>query len=80
MAQTEVTVTMESVLTGIRLDPITSRVTVDGYIRVATNGHYSGTRMESFNDDVTDLMSPEQVAAALLLVAGAQGYIDSKLA
>lgn len=79
MAQAQVTVTMESVLTGIRLDPVNRRVLVDGYIRVQVGAEASWARLESFSEDVTPLMSPEQVTAALLLVAGAQAWIDSKL-
>jgi hypothetical protein len=75
LASRQLTVTVTSIVTSIAINPVSNRVTVAGALQVSGG---EGLAVPYF-EDVTDQMSPDQIAAALLLVAGAQAWIDSKL-
>jgi len=75
MATTTATYTLRATVVQITLDPITSAVTVTGRIEIDGTSIY----VKQHQENVTALMSQQQIDAALLLVAGAQVWIDSKL-
>lgn len=76
MAQAQKTVTVESVLTHVRIDPVGQRLVLEGVIRVVGSGQIVAT----FTEDVTASMDATDLTAATRLVNRSQTWIDSKLA
>jgi hypothetical protein len=77
MATAQRTITVESVLTAIRIDPVAKTLTLRGELRQGTGEDV--TVIARFDEDVTDLMDAGDRTAAVRLVSRAQAWIDSKL-
>ena len=75
MAEIQHTYTLRAVVKQVLLDPVSSAVILSGdIVMVETNNVIA-----QYQENVTALMNQAQIDAALLLVSGAQGWIDTKL-
>jgi len=75
MATVQHIYTLQAVVKQVLLDPVSSAVILSGdIVMVETNNVIA-----QYQENVTALMNQAQIDAALLLVAGAQGWIDTKL-
>jgi len=74
MATKDVTITVQAVVTGIRIDAKAGTLTIDGVQQdVAT-----GATVRSFSEDVTPLLTPAQLAHVTAIVTRAQAWADAK--
>lgn len=75
MATKQVTVTLQSKVLSIDIDVANQRLRLSGALVV--DG--TATQVQAFTEDVTALLTAEDIAAVTLLINRAQGWIDSKL-
>ena len=75
MATSQVTYTLSTKLNSIKLDFVNMRLIVVTDILNDT----TGSAVSAVSDDVTSLLTPEQIAAALLLINAAKAYAEAKV-
>ena len=73
MADRQVTVTLHNSLGRITIDADTKRLLLEGSTTVVE----TGLVVDYYAEDVTDLLSPEQLAAAGLLYEAALAWADA---
>ena len=73
MADRQVTVTLHNSLGRITIDADTKRLLLEGSTTVVE----TGLVVDYYAEDVTDLLSPEQLAAAVLLYEAALAWADA---
>lgn len=75
MAQKQITITLESKVLNIQIDVANKRLTLSGALVVSG----TATQVLTHTEDVTALLTPEDIAAITLIVNRAQQWIDAKM-
>lgn len=76
MAQAQKTLTVEAIVTSIRIDPVGQQLYLEGVLRIVGSGEI----VRSFSENVTGLLDATDTQAAVRLVTRAQAWVDAKLA
>ena len=75
MATGQITLNVSAVVTGIRISAA-GRITIDGVLQDTT----TGATVRSFSEDVTDQLTPTQLAHVTAIVQRAQQWADGHIA